>query len=316
MLAAFLPEVLRQVGLPQDLAAVIFAIGAVIGLRRGDAGAAGDLRATGRRLLARWASPLRPTGARESDRTEGPTTQAGGTNASGSVLVARDLIVRYGAVTALQDVSVEVRRGELHALIGPNGAGKSTFVDAVCGFVRPDAGSVAIDGQDRTSAPVHIRARGGLRRTFQHERTVGDLTVAGYLRLAAPHATPTEADALLAQFGCPPGDVLLATVDVGRRRLVEVAGAVLARPSVVLLDEPTAGLDADESQRLGRLLARIPAAYGCGVLLIEHDVEMVASVSDRVTVLDFGRVIATGPAAQVLRDPVVVAAYVGEEVPV
>ena len=165
-------------------------------------------------------------------------------------------------------MSIEVRRGELHALIGPNGAGKSTFVDVVSGFVRPAAGSVtvagrvAIDGQDRTSAPVHVRARAGLRRTFQHERTIGDLTVAGYLRLVAPAATPAEADALLDQFGCPPGDVLLSTVDVGRRRLVEVAGAVLSRPSVLLLDEPAAGLDAEESQRLGRLLAGLPAAYG------------------------------------------------------
>ena len=316
MLAAFLPEVLRQVGQPQDLAAVIFAVGALIGLRQGVGGAAADLRAAGRKLLARWTSPVRTSGAGASGPIEGPAVRASGTDASGPVLVALNLIVRYGAVTALEDVSVEVRRGELHALIGPNGAGKSTFVDVVSGFVRPAAGTVTIESQDRTSTPVHVRARSGMRRTFQHERTIGDLTVAGYLRLVAPDATPAEADALLAQFGCPPGDELLATVEVGRRRLVEVAGAVLARPSVLLLDEPTAGLDAAESQRLGRLLARIPTAYGCGVLLIEHDVEMVASISDRVTVLDFGRVIATGPAAQVLRDPVVLAAYVGEELPV
>ena len=315
MLAAFLPEVLRQVGLPQDLAAVIFAVGAVIGLRQGAGGAAADLRAAGRRLVARWASPVRPGSASPSGPIEGLAVRAGGTGASDPVLVALNLRVRYGAVTALEHVSVEVRRGELHALIGPNGAGKSTFVDVVSGFVRPAAGTVTIDGQDRTSAPVHLRARAGLRRTFQHERTIGDLTVAGYLRLVAPDATPTEAEALLAQFECPPGEQLLAAVDVGRRRLVEVAGAVLARPSVLLLDEPTAGLDAAESERLGLLMAGIPAAYGCGVLLIEHDVEMVASISDRVTVLDFGRVIASGTAAQVLRDPVVLAAYVGEEVP-
>ncbi len=316
MLAAFLPEVLRQVGLPQDLAAVIFAVGAVIGLRQGAGGAAADLRAAGRRLVARWASPVRPGSASPSGPIEGLAVRAGGTGASDPVLVALNLRVRYGAVTALEHVSVEVRRGELHALIGPNGAGKSTFVDVVSGFVRPAAGTVTIDGQDRTSAPVHLRARAGLRRTFQHERTIGDLTVAGYLRLVAPDATPTEAEALLAQFECPPGEQLLAAVDVGRRRLVEVAGAVLARPSVLLLDEPTAGLDAAESERLGLLMAGIPAAYGCGVLLIEHDVEMVASISDRVTVLDFGRVIATGPAAEVLRDPIVLAAYVGGEVAV
>jgi len=236
-------------------------------------------------------------------------------HASVPALDARNLRVGYGAVTALDDVSIEVHRGELHALIGPNGAGKSTFVDVVSGFVRPAAGRVAIDGQDHTSAPVHVRARAGLRRTFQHERTIGDLTVARYIRLVAPNATPAETDALLDQFGCPPGDVLLSMVDVGRRRLVEVAGAVLSRPSILLLDEPAAGFDAAQAQRLGRLLAGLPAAYGFGVLLIEHDVEMVAAISDRVTVLDFGRVIASGTAAQVLRDPVVLAAYVGEEVP-
>jgi branched-chain amino acid transport system permease protein len=321
MLAAFLPELLRQIGLPQDLAAVVFAIGAAIGLRSGAGGAAADLRAAGRRLLARRGRPAAASGPKAS----GPAVVAvtpGSKVAASEVpaLDARNLSVSYGAVTALDDVSIEVRQGELHALIGPNGAGKSTFVDAVSGFVQPAgsvsvAGRVAINGQDRTSAPVHVRARAGLRRTFQHERTIGDLTVAGYLRLVAPAATPAEAGALLDQFGCPPGDVLLSTVDVGRRRLVEVAGAVLSKPGIVLLDEPAAGLDAEESQRLGRLLARIPAVYGLGVLLIEHDVEMVAAISDRVTVLDFGRVIASGTAAQVLRDPIVLAAYVGDEVP-
>jgi len=325
MLAAFLPEILRQVGLPQDLAAVVFAVGAVIGLRSGAGGAAADLRAAGRRLLGQRTRPAVASGTAPSGQAGGTTTPgptpACAAQVSVPALDARNLSVGYGAVTALDDVSVEVRRGELHALIGPNGAGKSTFVDVVSGFVRPAAGTVtvtgrvSIDGQDSTSAPVHVRARAGLRRTFQHERTIGDLTVAGYLRLVAPLATPAEADALLAQFGCPPGEVLLSTVDVGRRRLVEVAGAVLSRPSVLLLDEPAAGLDADESQRLGRLLAGLPATYGLGILLIEHDVEMVASISDRVTVLDFGKVIASGPAAQVLRDPVVLAAYVGEEVP-
>jgi branched-chain amino acid transport system permease protein len=324
MLAAFLPEVLRQVGLPQDLAAVVFAVGAVIGLRSGAGGAATDLRAAGRRLLGRWAQPAgrELPAATEQGGADGHAPHARAAHTTVPALDARNLRVGYGAVTALDDVSIEVRRGELHALIGPNGAGKSTFVDVVSGFVRRAAGSVAvagrvaIDGQDRTSAPVHVRARAGLRRTFQHERTIGDLTVSGYLRLVAPVATPAEADALLDQFGCPPGDVLLSTVDVGRRRLVEVAGAMLSRPSILLLDEPAAGLDAEESQRLGRLLAGLPAAYGLGVLLIEHDMEMVATISDRVTVLDFGRVIASGPAAQVLRDPVVLAAYVGEEVPV
>lgn len=323
MLAAFLPEVLRQVGLPQDLAAVVFAVGAVIGLRTGAGGAAADLRAAGRRLLGQRTRPAGATGAKAPGpalRTVTPVPKPAGSDIP-AALDARNLRVGYGAVTALDDVSIEVRRGELHALIGPNGAGKSTFVDVVSGFVRSAAGTVtvagrvSIDGQDHTSAPVHVRARAGLRRTFQHERTIGDLTVARYLRLVAPTATPAEADTLLDQFGCPAGDVLLSTVDVGRRRLVEVAGAVLSRPSILLLDEPAAGLDAAESQRLGRLLAGLPAAYGFGVLLIEHDVEMVATISDRVTVLDFGRVIASGPAAQVLRDPVVLAAYVGEEVP-
>ncbi len=311
MLAAFLPELLREVDLPQDLAGVIFAVGAALGLAKGSGGAAADLRAAGRRLFSRYLPPGRLPKPSIVDVSDSRRERPAGTEV---VLDTRDLSVRYGAVIALDDVSVRVCRGELHALIGPNGAGKSTFVDAVNGFTRLTAGNVAICGVDSTTAPVHLRARAGLRRTFQHERTVADLTVREYTRLVAPDADPRDRDTVLAQFGCPALDIRLSSVDVGRRRLVEVAAAVLARPSVLLLDEPAAGLDAVESRQLGRRLAEIPTTYGCGVLLIEHDVEMVAAISDRVTVLDFGRVIASGPPAEVLADPAVRAAYLGAEV--
>ena len=311
MLAAFLPELLREVDLPQDLAGVIFAVGAALGLAKGSGGAAADLRAAGRRLFSRYLPPGRLPKPSIVDVSDSRRERPAGTEV---VLDTRDLSVRYGAVIALDDVSVRVCRGELHALIGPNGAGKSTFVDAVNGFTRLTAGNVTICGVDSTTAPVHLRARAGLRRTFQHERTVADLTVREYTRLVAPDADPRDRDTVLAQFGCPALDIRLSSVDVGRRRLVEVAAAVLARPSVLLLDEPAAGLDAVESRQLGRRLAEIPTTYGCGVLLIEHDVEMVAAISDRVTVLDFGRVIASGPPAEVLADPAVRAAYLGAEV--
>jgi branched-chain amino acid transport system permease protein len=161
-----------------------------------------------------------------------------------------------------------------------------------------------------------------VRRSFQQDRTIPDLTVRQYLRLSLAHkgrkARMSEAEMkeLLDFFDCPSPGRRLASVDVGARRLVEAAAAVAARPQVVLLDEPAAGLPGEESARLGQTIAQVPARFGTSVLLIEHDMDMVARAATDAVVLDFGRVIAAGAPEDVLSDKAVIEAYLGDEVAV
>jgi branched-chain amino acid transport system permease protein len=171
---------------------------------------------------------------------------------------------------------------------------------------------VTLDGRPLTGSPTR-RARAGLRRTFQQDRVPPGLTVGAYVRFVARRRPGGDevADAL-AFFGCPPARTPLSRVDAGARRLVEVVGHLLARPRVLLLDEPAAGLPHEEHVAFGRRLRQVPARYGVSVLLIEHDLDLVRSVCDRLTVLDFGQVLASGPQADVLADPAVLKAYMGE----
>jgi ABC-type branched-subunit amino acid transport system ATPase component/branched-subunit amino acid ABC-type transport system permease component len=240
------------------------------------------------------------------------------------------LTVRFGSVTALDGVDLRVEPGEVVGLIGPNGAGKTTLIDAVTGFVRPTAGTLGHGTRSNLAAEgAAARARGGIRRSFQSLELFDDLTVAQNLQagaLAAPwwswitdlvrpgrHSLPDTALAAVEAFDL--GDVLDATPDelpYGRRRLVGIARAVAAAPSTVLLDEPAAGLDGRESRELSALIRALAHERGMGVLLVEHDVGLVMQTCDRVVVLDFGRVIADGPPAQIHDDPGVRAAYLGE----
>jgi branched-chain amino acid transport system permease protein len=150
-----------------------------------------------------------------------------------------------------------------------------------------------------------------VRRTWQTNRIAPELTVGDYVRLAAQGLSGTEIDAVLNWLGCPHPDMPIGNVDAGTRRLLDVAGVIAARPAVVLLDEPAAGQSYEETLRLGRRIAEIPKLFGCAVLLVEHDMDLVRSVCTQVTVLDFGRVIASGPPAQVLEQKVVRKAYLG-----
>ena len=242
-----------------------------------------------------------------------------------AVLRTSALSVRFGGVHAVRDVDVEVREGELVGLIGPNGAGKTTFVDAITGYVRY-TGRVELDGRDLGGMPPHRRARRGLARTWQSTELFDDLTVSENIAVAAEHPAFLSLAAEL--VGKPSGSSAAAehALDLldlrpiaeatpseltqGQRKLVGVARAVAMQPRLLCLDEPAAGLDTHESEALGERLRRI-ASSGTTTLLIDHDMGLVLTICDQITVLEFGQVIATGPPEVVRRDPLVVAAYLG-----
>jgi branched-chain amino acid transport system permease protein len=309
--AVFLPEALRQLGLPQDVAPGLFAVAALQALAGGEGGVAGTLRERFR--PAAPADPVvpsaAPTGvAQAADPVSAPRTLPAG----GPRLEVRDVGVSYGAVRALDGVDLVVRAGTVHGLIGPNGAGKSTLIDVVSGFVTPTRGEVLLAGEAMAAVPPHRRARRGVRRSFQQGRVSPELSIGQYLVLSGRGRADRDlVEELLDAFGCPPAATTVGTLDVGARRLVEVAATLASRPAVVLLDEPAAGLAAAESARLAAVVAEVPERFDSAVLLVEHDIEMVVSCCDEVTALDFGRVVSVGPPRAVLRDPAVLRSYLG-----
>lgn len=237
------------------------------------------------------------------------------------------LRVTYGGVVAVRDVSFEVPEGRVVGLIGPNGAGKTSTIDALTGYHAPSGGRVAFEGDDVTDVRPHLRARRGLVRTFQSVELFDDLTVEENLLVAsqrlgvfaalrdliAPVTAQSREGVDWALELCGLEDVadrLPTELSHGRRKLVGVARALAARPKLVLMDEPAAGLDTDESVVLGTHLRALPEE-GVTVLLVDHDMGLVLSVCDEVVVLDFGEVIARGTPDQIRTDPAVVAAYLG-----
>jgi branched-chain amino acid transport system permease protein len=295
------PELLKRWGVPQDWGFVIFGVLGIQALAgRGNLGTA--VRNLSYRRRARG-----PAGVGLTDVEEISPLPPGE-----PVLEVRGLSVHFGHVRALSEVDISVPEHGILGVIGPNGAGKSTLVDVVSGFLPRATGTVTLDGRPLTGSPTR-RARRGLRRTFQQDRVPPGLTVGAYVRFVARRRLGSSeiADAL-EFFGCPPARTPLSRVDAGARRLVEVVGHLLARPRVLLLDEPAAGLPHEEHVAFGRRLRQVPARFGVSVLLIEHDLDLVRSVCDRLTVLDFGEVLASGPQADVLADPAVLKAYMGE----
>ncbi|MPQ97433.1 ATP-binding cassette domain-containing protein [Modestobacter sp. I12A-02628] len=232
-----------------------------------------------------------------------------------SALDARGITVRYGGVVAVDDVDIVVREGEVLGVIGPNGAGKSSLVDAITGLTRC-TGTVELDGVDVTRARVHQRALAGLSRTWQTVELFADLTVEENLRIVrtrhVEHDVDGEIERALELLGIADTRHLLpAELSLGGRKLVGVARALVAGPRVICMDEPAAGLDSRESAALGRSLRSI-ADGGTGILLIDHDMDMVLGTCDELHVLDFGRTVATGAPQDVRRDPAVLRAYLGE----
>ena len=244
-----------------------------------------------------------------------------------SILTTDSLSVSFGGIQALAGVDLSVDAGGVTGLIGPNGAGKTTFIDAVTGMV-PTGGTVHLDGHDISTLSTNERASRGLVRTFQTLELFEDLTVEDNLAAAAtrtpwwqfvvdalvPRRAEAEipaVEAALELLGIADDrDRLPSELSHGRRRLVGVARALAASPKVLLLDEPAAGLDSAESLALGDRLRGI-AATGVTVFLIDHDMGLVLDVCDRIHVLDFGSVIASGSPDEIRNDPGVIAAYLG-----
>ena len=229
------------------------------------------------------------------------------------------LTVRFGGVVPIDDMSVSMGVG-VNGLIGPNGAGKTTFFNVLSGFVKPAAGSVTAFDDDLLSMVHFRRVRWGLRRTFQTEQAVAELSVFENVLTVLEHSGATASSRR--------GDVIEAVDFVGlgpmlnrpvfslgaaERRLVEVARAVVGRPRLVLLDEPAAGLPDEETAALGEVIKQIPERTGALTILVDHDMELVGATCENVAVLDFGHVIASGPTLEVLDDPHVMAAYLGTE---
>jgi branched-chain amino acid transport system ATP-binding protein len=231
-------------------------------------------------------------------------------------------------------VSFSVREGEILGLIGPNGAGKTTVFDLVSGFVAPSRGRVRLLGTDVTSWSPDARARLGLGRSFQDARIFGSLTVAENVALALERHLEVR-DHLAASLGLPAvreveediawtvadlvelmhlgafRDKFASELSTGSRRVVDLAMAIAHDPAVLVLDEPSSGIAQRETEALGPLLERIRTETGCAMLVIEHDMPLITAVSDRLMALELGRVIAEGTPAEVVRDPQVVASYLG-----
>jgi ABC-type branched-subunit amino acid transport system ATPase component len=208
----------------------------------------------------------------------------------------------------------------VNGLIGPNGAGKTTFFNVLSGFVRPVNGTVTAFGDDLLSMVHFRRVRWGLRRTFQTEQAVAELTVFENVLTVLEHsgspASSRRTDVIDAVDFVGLGPHLNAQVDAlgaAERRLVEVARAVVGTPRLVLLDEPAAGLPDEETHALGEVIKQIPERTGALTILVDHDMELVGATCSNVAVLDFGHVIASGPTREVLDDPHVMAAYLGTE---
>ncbi len=240
----------------------------------------------------------------------------------------------FGGVQALDGAELDVEPGSIHVIVGPNGSGKTTLLNAITGFVAPDDGTMLLDGEELRGKPAEAIARGGVSRTFQTARLLPEASALENVMLGAyareqatgaeqivrsPRAVrerkqlQREAEDLLAFVGLgDQGAIPAAALPHGGQRLLEVARALLARPRLLLMDEPAAGLSMTELDALGRLIGRIRES-GVTVLLVEHHVELVAEVADQVTVLDRGKVLVSGPPEQALTDERVVEAYLGRQ---
>jgi branched-chain amino acid transport system ATP-binding protein len=235
------------------------------------------------------------------------------------ILTANAVTVRFGGLQALSEATVTATPGRIHGLIGPNGAGKTTMFNVICGLQAPTGGQVNLDGRDITRLGVHRRARLGLARTFQRLEafnslsTRDNLLVAAELRLGRGTRSPAKVvDTIIDRIGLGAvADVTVGTLPTGTARLVELGRALACQPRVLLLDEASSGLDEEETQAVGDLLARVVREDGIAVLLVEHDMRFVMRLCALIYVLDFGQIIATGSPTVVQNDAAVRAAYLG-----
>jgi branched-chain amino acid transport system ATP-binding protein len=257
---------------------------------------------------------------------------ASDTGGDGPLLEARAISKRFGGVQALHDVTMSVKPGEIFGLVGPNGAGKTTLFNCLCGQLRPDGGTVRFNGQFIDKLPTYKRARLGIGRTFQRIEVFPELTVRDHLFIAArvhrgdgalwkdllnlSQPKPDEVasvDRVLDMVGLRDvAETPVAALSLGHCRLVELGRALAGQPRILMADEPSSGLDVQETRALADTLRHVREEHGTAVVLVEHDLDMVAQVVDRVIVLDFGQEIAAGTLDEVLADPVVRKAYLGK----
>ena len=249
-----------------------------------------------------------------------------------SLLEARGISKSFAGIKALDDVSIEVDEGERVGLIGPNGAGKTTLFNCMLGVIPTDAGTVSFAGGDLAGLQVHQRASRGIGRTFQRIELFGEMTVREHLLVADRVRTglggiwkditgrgrttveeATRCDEVLDLLGIVDlADEPIEALSLGKGRLVEVGRALMTDPRLLLLDEPSSGLDREETAALATTLRTVQDERGFAILLVEHDVELVASFTERASVLDFGRLIASGSTVDVMADPAVRKAYLGD----
>jgi branched-chain amino acid transport system ATP-binding protein len=253
------------------------------------------------------------------------------TEPAAHLLDARGVTVRFGGINALTDVTLDVDAGEAVGLVGPNGAGKTTLFNCLLGVIRPNRGQVLFEGRDLARMPTFRRARLGIGRTFQRVELFAGMTAREHLLVAErsrrgdgsllkdmlnkgrPRAEEIEvADATLALLGIERfAEQPVESLTLGQSRLVELGRALVCEPKLLLLDEPSSGLDVGETMALAKVLADVQAQRGTAVLLVEHDLDLVRRAVTRLHVLDFGRTIASGTCADVLREEAVITAYLG-----
>jgi branched-chain amino acid transport system permease protein len=314
-LLILIPEWLRFLKSVPGLYLAIYGLSVILIIRYMPDGIWGFVNLATERL---W-SKVRAVGA-------GPALQLAPATVGGDIVLSvRGLSKHFGGLKAVDNVDIDVRRGGVHALIGPNGSGKTTTLNVLSGIYKATSGKVMLDGTDITDMPPHRRAAAGLGRTFQNIRLFRSMTALENVVIGAERPGNTLAgtgddEALTARaisaltfVGLDPrANELISSFSYGHQRLIEIARALAANPTLLLLDEPAAGLNSSEKLELHALLERI-AAQGLTILIIDHDMTLVSEAAQHITVLNFGKRIADGESLAVLRHPDVVSAYLGTE---
>ena len=253
---------------------------------------------------------------------------------SSNLLEVSSVVMKFQGITALDDVSFSLKQGDITSLIGPNGAGKTTMFNCITGMYTPTSGTVIFDGKDVTAAPAHQISKHGIARTFQNLALFGGLCVLDNLMVGAylqgrtgllqgafktpraraeQKAAETSAYEVLDFLGMQDAAHLKPSeLSYGRQKQVEFARALMQKARLVMLDEPMAGMSAEEKKAMSGLIQRVREHYGVTFLIVEHDIPVVMGISDKIVVLDFGRKIAEGTAIEVQNNPQVIAAYLGD----